>query len=164
MVVNLCLILFQSFPENILVISSGLVLTGLRPRLPKIIIIAAITSVISHIVRALPLAPGLHIVLQFPVLVMLVTCFYKLNITYAILASSIGVIGITLCEMILNPILSLVTGIPIKEVLKDPFWRFVFPIPEFILMAILVYFLFRKRITLFDVQEFQNLEHVENHE
>lgn len=159
-----CLILFQSFPENILVMSLGLVLSGLKPRFSKIIIIAVIISAVSQIIRALPLAPGLHFFLQLPVLVMLVTYVYRLSFPYAAVVSSTGVIGITICEIILNPILSLITGISIKEVLTDPLWRFVFPMSEFILIAILVFILLRKKIVLFNVQEFEELEQVESNE
>lgn len=158
------LILFQSLPETAILISLGLVLIGLKPKLKNVFIIALITSIAAYFIRALPLTPGIHIFIQLPVLIFSTAYFCRLPLKYCVLASFLGIISITIVEISFNTIICQITGITLKQALAEPFTRLLFPLPEFIFLTFLILIFARKKITLFNIQELRNLERVTSYE
>lgn len=60
------LIFLHSIPETAILVSLGLVLTGLKPDLARILLVAFITSLASYFIRTLPLPPGINVFIQLP--------------------------------------------------------------------------------------------------
>lgn len=147
------LVFLQSLPETAIIVSLGLVLIGIKLEWKKIIIISLITSVASYLIRLIPIPPGTNILIQLPVMVLLIAVVYNLSVKYASLASFIGLIVVFISELILNEVIAEITGISVSKALTDPVLRVVFPIPEFIFLAIMVQILRKKEITLFNTKE-----------
>ncbi len=159
------LVFLQSMPEAAIIVALGLVLMGVKPRLPRLLIVALIAALASYFIRALPLAPGINVLLQFPITILLVTYFFRIPFTFALLSSSLGLICITLTEMVFNLGMSAITGIPIMEAAANPVWRVLFPLPEFLFLTAVILGLNHYGMSLFNLHEYREMEKViENEE
>jgi len=158
------LVVFQFIPETAILISLGLTLLGFKPRLKSILIIASLESLISFLIRSLPLPPGANVFIQLPVLIILTVYFCSLDLVYAALASLLGLVVIGLTETAFNFLISAASGISIQQALRDPFLRLLFPLPEFAFLTGSVLVLRKYNLALFDVQELKNLENLKGHE
>lgn len=147
------LILFQSFPETAVLISLGLVLIGVKPRLKETICIAFVISLAAYKIRALLLPAGMNVLIQLPVLVLLVAALYHLRIVYAFLASCMGLICLGLTETVFNSLLAKISRISIDQALSDPLLHLLFPLPEFIFLAVVVLILLHFDLAVFDIRE-----------
>lgn len=159
------LIFLQSLPETAILMALGLVLIGVKPRLLPLLMLALIDALASYFIRALPLAPGINVLLQFPILTILVMYFYRIPFSFALLASSLGLICVTLAEMIFNTSVSAITGISVMEAVVNPIWRVLFPLPEFIFLTIVTLGLNYYGKPIFNLPEYIEMEQViENEE
>ncbi len=83
--------LFSAIPAgNCNSVRTGIVLIGVKPRLLPVLLVALITALASYFIRALPLPPGINILLQLPILILLITYIFKIPLTFAMLASFPG--------------------------------------------------------------------------
>jgi hypothetical protein len=158
------LMVFQSIPETAILIFLGLTLIGVKPRLKHVLIIALIESLASFLIRSFPLAPGINVFIQLPVLVALTAYICRLHVIYAALASFLGLVGIALTETVFNFIISTISGIPVRQALNNPMLKLLFPIPEFIFLIAIILLLRHYNLVLFDVQELKNLEQIKSYE
>jgi len=158
------LVFLQSMPESAIIVALGLALIGVKPRLLQLLLVAFITALFSYFIRALPLPPGINIILQFPIMVMLITYLVQIPISFAVLATSLGIICITLVEMIFNTSIPLITDISVMEAIANPFWRVLFPLPEFIFMIIVILGLNHYEKSLLNLPEYKEMEQVIKYE
>lgn len=157
------LVFFQSLPENMLLISLGLGLTGTKPILRNIFVISLTTSLASYIIRSQHLPPGVNVIAQLPVLILSTAIVYKLKMRYSAIVSFLGLICLFLVETPLNFILLGILGLNFQQVLASPRLRLAFPLPEFVILAIIIFIVCRKGIVLFDIQELRELEYLNEH-
>jgi len=148
------LVFLQSLPETALIISLGLSLIGVKLDARKIFIISLISSLASYLIRLMPIPPGINVLIQMPILVFLIKFIYKMPLKYSSMAAFIGLIIIFIGELTFNELMVFATGISLLEVLQKPFWRIVFPIPEFLSLAMLVALIKKKGVILFNIKEF----------
>ena len=146
------LILLQSMPETAILVSLGLVLTGIKPALARILLVALLTSLASSFIRTLPLPPGINVFLQLPILITLLAYICRIPVTYAVIASFVGLISLGITETILNFIIFAITGISVQQALSNDLWRVLFPLPEFLILVGIILVLIRYHITIFDIQ------------
>jgi hypothetical protein len=158
------LVVFQSLPETAILISLGLTLIGFKPKLKSVVIIAFLESLVSFLIRSLPLPPGVNVFLQLPVLIVLTACFCSLNLLDAALASLLGLVVLALTETAFNLLISAVSGISIRQALEDPLLRLLFPLPEFALLTAAILILRHYNLVLFDIQELKSLERLKGEE
>lgn len=126
--------------------------------------IAAVESLTSYLIFALPLPPGINVFIQLPILVGLVVCFCKIDVLYAALASFLGLIILALTETAFTFVISAVSGITIRQALANPLWRLLFPLPEFVFLTAVILILNRYNLALFNIQELNALERLKDHE
>lgn len=158
------LVFLQSTPETVLLVSLGLILIGIKPRLLPILLISFITAFASYYLRALPLAPGISILLQFPILIALIICVLKLPLIYTLLASSLGLICISLAETVFNILILLLTGISAQEAMTNFLWRLIYPLPEFAFLTLIILLLNHFGKALFNLSELSELESIDTYE
>ncbi|NPV29739.1 MAG: hypothetical protein HPY58_08830 [Firmicutes bacterium] len=158
------LVVFHSIPETAILISLGLILTGYKPKLKSVLVIASLESLVSFLIRSLPLLPGVNVFLQLPVLIVLTACCCGLSLLDAALASLLGLVVLALTETAFNFLISAVSGIAVRQALEDPLLRVLFPLPEFVFLTGAVLILRRYNLTLFDLQELKNLEQLKGDE
>ncbi len=158
------LVVFQSVPETAILISLGLTLLGFKPKLKSVLIIASLESLVSFLVRGLPLPPGINVFLQLPVLIVLTACCCSLNLLDAALASLLGLVVLALTETVFNLLISAVSGIAVRQALEDPLLRLLFPLPEFAFLTVVIFILRHYNLALFDIRELKNLERLKGDE
>lgn len=158
------LVFLQSLPETALIVSLGLVLVAIKPRLMPVLLTALITALASYFVRALPLPPGVNLLIQFPIMVGFISWLMPIPLTFAILSTSMGLICITLIELVFNTCITMITGISVQEAIANPLWRILFPIPEFIFLMIATLCLNHYKKYLLNLPEYREMEQVKNYE
>jgi hypothetical protein len=146
------LMFLHSIPETAILISLGLVLIGIKPPLVRILLVALLTSLASYFIRTLPLPPGINVFLQLPILITLLVYLCRFPLTYAVIASFVGLISLGITESMTNFIIVALTGIPVQQALSNELWRILFPLPEFLILVGIIFILIRYDITIFDIQ------------
>lgn len=163
-IMPLYLVFLQSMPENAILVSLGLVLIGIKPRFIPILLIAIITALSCYFIRALPLPPGLHILMQLPIMILLITYILEIPLTFAILASFLGLICIASTEIVFNSLISMFTGVSVMEAIKNPLWRVLFPIPEFIFLTVVTLVMNYYEKSIFNIPDLNETERVMKNE
>lgn len=142
-------VIFQSIPESIILISLGLGLLGLYPPFKKVALVGVVYSLSSVVIRALPLPFGAHTLILLPWLMILLKFFFKTEWWKAFTAVLLGTIILGLVESISTPFMLALTGYDLKTVMCDPWLRVLFPLPDEILLGILAWIVWKKRLFLF---------------
>jgi len=145
------LIFLQSMPETALMVSLGLVLIGIKPRIKPVILIALLSSLWNYFIRLLPFSPGINIFIQLPVLIILIAYLIRLPVKIAIIVSFLGLICLALTEALMDSIITALTGITIQQALGDNWLRFIFPLPEFLLLFAIIWVLLKFNVVIFNM-------------
>ena len=159
-----CLVILQFITENVILISLGLILIGFKPKLKSVLIVALIESLVSCLIHCLFSVPGINVFFQLPILVVLTSCFFKLSLMHAALASLLGLAVTALTEMASNYLIPMFTGISIQQIIQDPMLHLLFPLPEFFFLTTMILVFMHYDITLFDIRELKDLERLKDYD
>src|SRR5690554_4540460 len=115
-------VVFISIPEALLIMLMGLVLTGLRPDIKKLVIAAVIQAVGSFFIRQLNFPYGVHILLQLVTMTVLVK--FALNYQWSTVLPGIF-IGAAIFSGILDQMYLpfVIKIIPIEVILNNTWMR-----------------------------------------
>jgi len=149
----LYLIVLHSIPETGILISLGGLLIGIRPPWQRILLVAALTALASHFIRVLPLPPGINVFLQLPILIGLLAYFCSLPLKYATMVSFLGLVLLGIFETLYVMVVTGLTGITIPQAMSNPIWRALFPLPEFLLLGLIIMILIRYDIVIYNIAE-----------
>jgi hypothetical protein len=147
------LVFLHSIPETMILIFLGLLFIGIKPSLNRVLLVAVLTSLASYFIRALPLPPGINVFLQLPILIGLLAYIGRLPLVYSTVASFLGLILIGVAETIYSIIAAAITGITVQEALANPLWRALYPLPDYLILALIIIILIRKDIVVFKIRE-----------
>ncbi len=150
--IPLHLFLFHSILENIILILLGLLLIGVRPPLPRLMWVALLMALASYYIRTLPLSPGINVFIQLPVLIVLLAYICPLQLTYATVASFLGLILLGLAETVYNLVVPAITGITVQQVMDAPLLRALYPLPEYLLLGLVIVALSRYHVVIYDIR------------
>ena len=145
------LVFLHAIPETVILILLGTLLIGLKLPWQRVLLVAALTSLASYFIRVLPLPPGVNVFLQLPVLIGLLAYFCWLPLTYATVASFLGLILLGVSETIYNIPIAALTGISLQQALENPLWRALYPLPNFVLMGLIIAALIRYNVVVYDI-------------
>lgn len=148
----LYLVFLHSIPENVILILLGLVLIGVRPSLARVLWVALLVALASYFIRALPLPPGINVFIQLPVLILLLAFLCSLHLTYATVASFLGLILLGLAETVYNLVVPALTGITVQQAMDIPLWRALYPLPEYVLLGLVIMALIRYDVVIYDIR------------
>ncbi len=148
----------QSFLETLILIYIGFALTGTKVSDRKIIFISLVSTVASFFIRMLPILPGVNVLIQLPVLIVLLFLVSKLSLSILMTSIILGFLCVSFAEMLFIPLMSYISGIPVQEALASPFWHIVFPLPEFILLTLLIIYFRRSNINIYRIFKFDRLD------
>ena len=151
------MIFFQSIPETIILVTLGLILTGFRSSWRQVLLVAVLVSLSSYFIRGLPLAPGINVFLQLPLMIVFIVLICKIPLVYAMVVSFLGLICINITETIFNGIIFFITGISVQEVMANPLWRIIYPVPEFIFLIVVILIINHYGIVLYDLAQLQEI-------
>lgn len=146
------LVFLHSIPETVILICLGLQLIGIKPSLPRVLWVALLTSLASWFIRPLPLAPGLNVFLQLPVLIGLLVFLGRVPFVDSMVASFLGLILLGLSETIYNLMVMISTGITIPQALANPVWNIVYPLPEYLILGLIIMILIKNHVVVYDLR------------
>lgn len=142
------LVIIQSFPETLILIYLGLALTGLKADWKRILVVALLTALASYIIRSFSIPAGINIIIQLLILIMLLSPLAQISVYKAALASITGLILLSFIEIVCNALITAVTGISIWQALNDPWLRIIFPLPQFLILVLVVLLINRYRTSV----------------
>lgn len=146
-----------SFPEALVVSFFAITFMGGKPRIPAIIIIAAIQSIVAYIVRSLPIPVGMHTIFLAVSYMILISLIARVSIG----ASSIGVISVLIVNIITEVgiirLVTDVTGLSIADLVNDKYRRLMFTVPITVVMFIIAILFRRFDITFVRITGWQSL-------
>ncbi|ABR47026.1 conserved hypothetical protein [Alkaliphilus metalliredigens QYMF] len=140
-------ILLGLIPEALLLIYLGLILIGVRPDMKKLIFAAIVQGILVYYIRRHTMF-GIHLLLQYVTLILLIWAVLKVHILGAVLSASIGG-GINI--LIRGPMLLLIqsiTGLSLGDILYRPWLRIFSFYPRFIILSIIIYLCVKYNCTL----------------
>ncbi|PRR69199.1 hypothetical protein [Neomoorella humiferrea] len=146
-------LLFQSIPEEIILVTLGLALVGKYPRMRGIVTTGIIVAVFSFFFRRLPLGFGIHTLSGIAVMALTMHLVLRLDLWRGLMAAFLSLVALGLVESITIPAMIFLTGIPFERAVTDPWRRILFPLPEEIILALAAYILRRRRISLLPKDE-----------
>lgn len=146
-------VVFQSFPEGVVVICLGLALVGLRFPWIRIIIAAALYAISSYFIRGLPFPYGIHTLLLIVVLILLMLVIVRGGWKSGTMAAMAGTFGLLIVESLVIPLLLGVTGISFAQVIADRWLRVFFAWPEQGVLWLITYLCWRFEWYFLKVEE-----------
>ncbi|MBE3585590.1 MAG: hypothetical protein IMW94_05440 [Thermoanaerobacter sp.] len=141
-------LIFQSIPESILILALGLTLMGVEIKWQRIIPAAVISSLCSYFVRELPIPYGVHTLIGIIIISFLVIMFFKTPVPVAISVAMIGIVILITMEILIWPVIILLTGKTVPQIWQSQTLRILLAIPELILLALITFWCIRKKFTL----------------
>ncbi len=88
---------------------------------------------------------------NFPILIILIVYLIRLPVKTALIVSFLGFICIGIAEALMNSIITALTGITVQQALANNWLRFIFPLPEFLLLFVIIWLLLRFNIVIFNM-------------
>lgn len=146
-------VVFQSFPEGVVVICLGLALVGLRFPWLRVIMGSALYAAVSYLIRGLPLPYGIHTLLHIPVLMLLISVVVGVRWKSGTMAAMAGLFGLLIVESLIVPLLLGVTGISFAQVIADRWLRVFFAWPEQGVLWLITYLCWRFEWYFLKVEE-----------
>ncbi len=132
-------LLIVSFPESILVAVLGLMLVGVRPRGQDLMAIGAFQAGIAYLVRLTPVPFGLHSLLMVAVFIVILRLVLRLDWKLVAVAGLLGITIYVAVETVISSLLLYLTGLSLAYVLETPALRFLFFLPEALLLGVLIW-------------------------
>lgn len=156
------LVLLQSFPETVILIYLGLGVTGLKLDWRRILLVSLLIALSSYIIHMTPLPAGINILIQLLLLVGLLSILGRLSFAHASLVGVLGLVVLSFFEITVIALITAITGIPITQVMNDPWMRLFFPLPEFAVLGLIAFLLnkYRERVIAWSRNQYPHITNV----
>ncbi|WP_075865475.1 sensor histidine kinase [Carboxydothermus islandicus] len=135
---SLPVLLFISLPEAMLVSVIGLSLLGFKSTLKEITLIGIFQAICSYFIRSLPIAFGIHSILQLITFSLIISFIYLIPYKLSFLAALLGLSIYLAVEMVSAPLIFNLTGLSLSSVLNNFWERLVFFLPEALILVIII--------------------------
>lgn len=142
------LVLLQSLPEALIAIYLGLTLIDAKPPFNRVLVIALTTVILSYFIRFLTPVLGVSAFAQLLLITVLLSYLCKMPIHVALISTIVGFLGISLAEIVFNPLIGIFTGTSLVEVVEKPLLRVLYPLPEFLFLTALILWLRKKHLNV----------------
>jgi len=136
-------VLLVAFPEAVLVAALGLLLVGIRPRWHQLVFFGIVQAGIAYLVRLMPVPFGLHSLLLAVGTIILIRLIMRLDWRLSSLAALFGLTVYVAIETAVSPLSLLVSGYSLVSVMESPTLRFLFFLPEALLLVLLIWLCLR---------------------
>ena len=145
---HLWVVVFQSFPESIILFYLGLASIGIQADFRRVLPAAIISSAASWLVRGLPLPFGLHTLIGLMIISCLLLVMFRIELLKAIIAALFAISSLLVTEVILLPLVTKLAGVAgFQAVWGLPIERIVLSLPEQIILGGAAYLLIRFKIS-----------------
>ncbi|SFG22114.1 Sensor_kinase_SpoOB-type, alpha-helical domain [Desulfotomaculum arcticum] len=131
-------LLMVSFPEAIMVATLGFLLVGLKPWWRDLLIIGFLQAGFAYIIRFLPVPFGFHSILGIILFTLNIRLVTRLPYRIVILASLLGLIFYGSVETVAIQFMLHIKGFSLTEVWNYSFVRFLYFLPQALVMLIFI--------------------------
>lgn len=146
--------IFRGIPESFLIILAGYIINYRKINLEQYCAASIIYALAAYLIRMLPIAYGVHTILDIIVIILLLVKINKISVLRAISCSLIFMIILSICEWINVFILENLIKLNIEEVFKSRIDKILYSIPSMILFGLI--------ILLFYIFIYRNKRGIEN--
>ncbi len=142
--------LLQSAPETYLLTLLGFKLFNIDIDLKKNLLVSLITAIVAFGIRQIVTIYGIHTLLQYIIMVILVILIFKTRVLSAVIAILTGFIITGVTQGVLIPILFHWTNTNISDLATNPWLNIVFFLPCGLLILIFYYIIKQTHFYLID--------------
>lgn len=143
---------FASFPEALFILLLGFNLSNIRDiKISKLLIIAAIQSLVALFIRLFNIYFGFHTIIQIISLYLLVLLFFKIKYYKAIIPVLIGMLSQGVIQSIMLPIIGIAWEMEITNLYYSSRNLILSSIPINLVSFILLIVIIRKNMFLCDI-------------
>lgn len=129
-----------STPESLVLYYMGTALFGYKPSVKKLIAASFVTSLISYVVRLMPIPFGIHTLIELILMIILFWNAFGMSLALSIITTFLAAFLLGLAEGILLPFLGWIFGLSLKQIISDPIFRLIFGMPHLIVLSLATYF------------------------
>lgn len=144
----ICISIFISFPEAILVLLIGFSLCDMNKNLKPILLISVLQSLVAFVIIYLKINFGLHSIFQMLSLWILVSSILKIKYYKAIIPVLIGFFVQGILQGIYFPLINLFYDIDFIRLGLEFNYTFLLSIPIYLVSVIILYIATKKKWTL----------------
>ncbi|KJS22960.1 MAG: hypothetical protein VR72_03470 [Clostridiaceae bacterium BRH_c20a] len=144
-------VLLISLPEEILLTAVGLQLFGIKLSFRRLVLIGALQAMVSYCIRLLPLAFGIHTMLQIPIFALVIWLIIRVPYLIALTCILVSASFYMVIDATLGPLLLHLTGIPLEQVLATPSLQILFFLPQGLIVFFIVLLLYFYDLKIIDL-------------
>lgn len=134
-----------SFPEEIMISALGLSLVRIRVPWGRVLACALLQAIASYCIRLLPIPFGVHTLVQALVFALILGLVLHLPYRVSLVAMLLSITIYAAIEALAVPVVLERTGIPLEQILADPWLRIECFLPQgLVALALLVAILVTK--------------------
>lgn len=152
-------LLFNSFPESIIIVILGLQLMGQELNALKIIIISIISAVSAFFVRSLPLPYGVHTIMGVLILTLLLFWIHRIECKVAFASALLAISCLITTQLTISSLFLKISGLTIKEILSNNILRILVPLPELLVLGVTAFILVKYNISFVKDKTINNSKH-----
>lgn len=134
-----------SVPESITLYYMVLALTGKKESRLFIIALSLLTSLFSFTVRSIPMAFGIHSILEIILMVIFLNAFLKLSWRTAITVMILASVVLGFAEGISVPFLAWIFSLKLEQIISDPLLRILFTLPHLLFLVVLTHIISKRQ-------------------
>jgi len=140
------------FLASFLMAWMGLLLTNIKPKIGKLLMLGLVYAIFGVLVRySFNMAYDISFLLQVMLLVVLVMWISQLGLRRALVATVLGTIILSMCELVSTQIIFQVLGLNFQTI-TNPLIILLIPLPQIVLAFIIIHLCERFNMHLFDFQ------------
>lgn len=151
------LILFQFLPEMTILSALSLFLVGYKIRLKQLVIIGIIGALLASVVKSHQLLPIVSTLIIAFILIILLVIIYKIDVISASIATFLGIVVLGFVEAANYFFVNAGTGITMQQAMEDLTLRLLFPLPEYILLTVVILVCQKYNFALINLKELKEL-------
>jgi len=134
-----------SIPESLVLYCMALVLAGKKESPLFVAALSLMTSLFSYSVRSIPMAFGIHSLLQVVLMIVFMNLFFRLSWLAAAAAVIPASAVLGLSEGIFVPFLARIFSLDLGQIISDPMLRILFTLPHLFFLAALTHIARKRR-------------------
>lgn len=122
-------VLFESLPETMLIVITGLRLFGLTIDLKKLILVSAVSAILVYYIRSLHLFFGIHTIFGVLLLTFMTAIIVRIPIWQSFICILTGMVTLGIVQLSLLPIIFKLTSTTVSDLTPKPWLNVIYFIP-----------------------------------
>lgn len=148
--------LLISIPQTVLIIEFGFRLFNFHIKAKDIILLSVIIAIFSYFLRSLPISYAANTLLLIAILSLCTFLICKINLRYCFISVTLGVMIYGVLESFMLPLIMKILNLSFNELIVNPEFNLIAFIPILIIAVVILSFIIKKGIILYDFGSEEN--------